>query len=164
MTVINLANGITFFRILCSLALLFCMPLSLPFYVLYAVAGSSDILDGRIARNTNTATKFGAKLDTLADIVFTAAVLIKLLPDPQAAPMDDRMGRCDRANKARQHRDRIRQTSHADSGSFRYQQSHRSVGVYSSLYHSNHQHTIHRRACLCCRDSCGDHGESQHSQ
>ena len=80
MTVINLANGITFFRILCSLALLFCMPMSLPFYVLYAVAGSSDILDGRIARKTNTATKFGAKLDTLADIVFTAVVLIKLLP------------------------------------------------------------------------------------
>lgn len=80
MTVINLANGITFFRILCSLALLFCMPLSLPFYVLYTAAGLSDIFDGWIARKTNTATKFGAKLDTLADIVFTAVVLLKLLP------------------------------------------------------------------------------------
>ncbi len=80
MTVITLANGITFFRILCSLALLFCMPLSLPFYVLYTAAGLSDIFDGRIARKTNTATKFGAKLDTFADIVFTAVVLIKLLP------------------------------------------------------------------------------------
>ena len=80
MTVINLANGITFLRILCSLALLFCMPLSLPFYVLYAVAGLSDIFDGWIARKTNTATKFGAKLDTFADIVFAAVVLIKLLP------------------------------------------------------------------------------------
>ena len=80
MTVINLANGITFFRILCSLALLFCMPLSLPFYVLYTAAGLSDIFDGWIARKTNTATKFGAKLDTLADIVFTTVVLIKLLP------------------------------------------------------------------------------------
>ena len=80
MTVINLAHRITFFRILCSLALLFCMPLSLPFYVLYAVAGSSDIFDGLIARKTNTATKFGAKLDTFADVVFAAVVLIKLLP------------------------------------------------------------------------------------
>lgn len=80
MTVINLANGITFLRILCSLALLFCKPLSPPFYALYAVAGLSDILDGRIARKTNTATKFGAKLDTFADIVFTAICLIKLLP------------------------------------------------------------------------------------
>ena len=80
MTVITLANGITLFRILCSLALVFCAPLSLPFYVLYTAAGASDILDGRIARKTNTATKFGAKLDTLADIVFAAVVMIKLLP------------------------------------------------------------------------------------
>ena len=60
--------------------LLFCMPLSPPFYVLYTAAGLSDIFDGRIARKTNTATKFGAKLDTFADIVFAAVVLIKLLP------------------------------------------------------------------------------------
>ena len=79
MNVITLANGITFFRILCSLALLFCMPLSLPFYVIYAVAGLSDIFDGLIARKTNTATKFGAKLDTFADIVFAVVCLIKLL-------------------------------------------------------------------------------------
>lgn len=76
----NLANGITLFRILCSLALLFFMPLSLPFFVLYTAAGLSDIFDGLIARKTNTATTFGAKLDTLADIVFATVVLIKLLP------------------------------------------------------------------------------------
>ena len=75
-----MANFITIIRVLCSLALLFCIPLSLPFFVLYAVAGLSDIFDGRIARKTNTATKFGAKLDTFADIVFAAVVLIKLLP------------------------------------------------------------------------------------
>ena len=77
---INLPNGITLLRILCSLVLLFCMPLSLPFYVLYAAAGLSDIFDGWIARKTNTASKFGAKLDTFADIVFAAVTLIKLLP------------------------------------------------------------------------------------
>ena len=75
-----MANFITIIRILCSFALLFCTPLSLPFYALYTAAGLSDILDGWIARKTNTATKFGAKLDTLADIVFAAVVLIKLLP------------------------------------------------------------------------------------
>ena len=75
----NTANFITSARILCSLALLFCMPLSLPFFVFYAVAGLSDIFDGLIARKTNTATKFGAKLDTFADIVFAAVCLIKLL-------------------------------------------------------------------------------------
>ncbi len=75
-----MANFITIIRILCSLALLFFMPLSLPFYALYTAAGLSDIFDGWIARKTNTATEFGAKLDTLADIVFAAVVLIMLLP------------------------------------------------------------------------------------
>ena len=75
-----MANFITIIRILCSLALLFCKPLSLPFYALYTAAGLSDIFDGRIARKTNTATEFGAKLDTFADIVFAAVVLIMLLP------------------------------------------------------------------------------------
>lgn len=76
----NTANFITSARILCSLALLFCTPLSLPFFVFYAVAGLSDIFDGWIARKTNTATKFGAKLDTIADLVFTVFCLIKLMP------------------------------------------------------------------------------------
>ncbi len=76
----NAANIITIVRILCSLALLFCMPLSLPFYALYTAAGLSDIFDGWIARKTNTATEFGAKIDALADIVFAAVVLIMLLP------------------------------------------------------------------------------------
>ena len=80
MTVFNLANGITLFRILCSLLLLFCAPLSLPFYALYTAAGLSDIFDGLIARKTNTATEFGAKFDAIADLVFTAVCLIKLLP------------------------------------------------------------------------------------
>ena len=56
------------------------MPLSLPFYAFYTAAGLSDVFDGMIARKTNTATEFGAKLDGLADIVFAAVVLIKLLP------------------------------------------------------------------------------------
>ena len=58
----NAANIITIVRILCSLALLFFMPLSLPFYALYIAAGSSDIFDGWIARKTNTATEFGQSL------------------------------------------------------------------------------------------------------
>ena len=76
----NTASFITIIRILCSFALLFCMPLSLPFYAVYTAAGCSDILDGWIARKTHTATEFGAKLDNFADIVFVAIALIKLLP------------------------------------------------------------------------------------
>lgn len=76
----NAANFITSIRLICSLALVFCTPMSMMFYVFYTVAGLSDIFDGMIARKMNTATKFGAKLDALADIVFAAVVLIKLLP------------------------------------------------------------------------------------
>ena len=74
------ANFITSVRVICSLVLLFCMPLSLPFYAFYTSAGLSDIFDGLIARKTNTATYFGARFDTLADSVFAAVVLTKLLP------------------------------------------------------------------------------------
>jgi len=75
-----LANVITYFRILFSAVLLFCPALSVPFYTLYLTAGFSDMLDGAVARRTGTASKLGARLDTVADFVFTLVCLIKLLP------------------------------------------------------------------------------------
>ena len=50
------------------------------FYALYVSAGLTDMIDGIVARRTNTVSDFGARLDTIADIVFTAVCLIKLLP------------------------------------------------------------------------------------
>ncbi len=38
------------------------------------------MIDGTVARKTNTVSAFGTKLDTIADIVFVAVCLIKLLP------------------------------------------------------------------------------------
>ena len=75
-----MANTITFFRIAVSIALLFCPAFSPPFYVFYIAAGLSDMLDGFVARKTDTVSKFGARLDTMADFVFVVACLIKLLP------------------------------------------------------------------------------------
>ena len=75
-----IANTITFFRMAAGIALLFCPVFSPVFYVLYIAAGISDIADGFVARKTNTAGGFGAKLDTAADFVFIAVCLIKLLP------------------------------------------------------------------------------------
>ena len=75
-----MANTITFFRIAVSIALLFCPAFSPPFYVFYIAAGLSDMLDGFVARKTDTVSKFGARLDTIADFVFVVACLIKLLP------------------------------------------------------------------------------------
>lgn len=76
----RIADLITAVRILCSAALLFCPAFSLSFYILYLAAGLSDMIDGSVARNTGTASEFGAKLDTAADFVFVAVCLWKLLP------------------------------------------------------------------------------------
>jgi len=75
-----MANIITCIRILCSIAILFCPVFSAAFYSLYISAGLTDIMDGWVARKTNTASEFGAKLDTMADIVFVIVCLFKLLP------------------------------------------------------------------------------------
>lgn len=75
-----MANIITGIRILCSLGLLFCYPFSVFFYILYLTAGISDMLDGIVARATNTSNEFGAKLDTLADFVFIIVCMLKMIP------------------------------------------------------------------------------------
>ena len=76
----NLANYITIIRILCSIALLFFPVFSTFFYALYITAGVSDMVDGWVARKTHTASELGAKLDTIADIIFVVVCLVKLLP------------------------------------------------------------------------------------
>ena len=75
-----MANLITVIRILCSVVLLFCAALSPWFYALYITAGVSDMVDGWVARKTNTVSEFGSKLDTVADIIFVVVCLVKLLP------------------------------------------------------------------------------------
>ena len=75
-----MANAITFFRIAASIVLLFCPVLSPAFYMFYIAAGLSDMLDGFVARKTDTVSKLGARLDTMADFVFVVVCLIKLLP------------------------------------------------------------------------------------
>ena len=75
-----MANIITVVRIICSMSLLFFKAFSPVFYTLYIVAGISDMVDGTIARKTNTASDFGSKLDTSADIVLVTVCLIKMIP------------------------------------------------------------------------------------
>ena len=75
-----MANSITIFRIAGSIVLLFCPAFSPGFYALYIAAGLSDMLDGLVARKTDTASELGARLDTIADFVFVVVCLIKLLP------------------------------------------------------------------------------------
>lgn len=75
-----MANIITFFRIICSIVLLFVPTFSPIFYILYIAAGISDMLDGFVARKTKTASDFGAGLDSAADAVFVAVCFIRILP------------------------------------------------------------------------------------
>lgn len=74
------ANILTVSRIVLALALIFLPGLSLSFAVLYVLAGLTDMLDGWVARRTGTASEAGARLDTVADIVFVIVCLIKILP------------------------------------------------------------------------------------
>ena len=76
----HLANIVTSLRIIFSCAMLFCPPFSALFYILYTICGISDMVDGTIARRTHSATEFGARLDTVADTIFAAVVIIKITP------------------------------------------------------------------------------------
>ena len=76
----HIANIITSCRIFGSILLLFFPSFSLDFYITYLLCGVSDMIDGTIARKTNSASKFGSQLDTIADFVFVVVSLIKMLP------------------------------------------------------------------------------------
>ena len=75
-----IANIITACRIVCSVLLLLFPVFSPAYYSLYLLAGFSDMIDGVIARKTNSVSEFGSKLDTIADSVLFAVCLVKLLP------------------------------------------------------------------------------------
>ncbi len=76
----HIANMITSCRILGSILLLFFPAFSVEFYIIYIICGFSDMIDGTVARKTNSASEFGAKIDTVADLAFVTVSLIKLLP------------------------------------------------------------------------------------
>lgn len=76
----NLSNLISGLRILLSVLLLVTEPLSALFFVVFILCGVSDVLDGYVARNFGLESDFGAKLDSLADIIFVFCFLISILP------------------------------------------------------------------------------------
>ena len=76
----RIANIITGSRIVLSPPLLFIPLSSAWFYALYLLCGLSDMVDGTVARKTNSASEFGARLDTVSDFVFMTVALIKFVP------------------------------------------------------------------------------------
>ena len=67
-------------RIVLCLPLLMVDTMTVPFWVIYLIAGLTDMLDGFLARRWDVESKFGARLDSLADFVFVLAVGYKLFP------------------------------------------------------------------------------------
>ena len=76
----NIPNTITFLRIIFSFSLFLVSPLSGLFYAIYIFCGISDVLDGFIARKFHMQTEFGAKLDSISDVLFLAIVAIRVVP------------------------------------------------------------------------------------
>lgn len=76
----SVANYISITRIFISLILALTKPLSISFIVIYLFCGISDVFDGYIARKTNTTSKLGEKLDSIADLIMVVVLMILLYP------------------------------------------------------------------------------------
>ncbi|MBQ3003727.1 MAG: CDP-alcohol phosphatidyltransferase family protein [Clostridia bacterium] len=77
---LNIPNIITSLRIVGTVLMLPAESMSAWFFVLYSFTGLTDVLDGFIARKTNTTTPLGTKLDSVADLLFYAAMFYKIFP------------------------------------------------------------------------------------
>ena len=76
----HIPNILSASRIALCLPLLLADAMTVPFWVLYVIAGTTDMLDGFLARRWGVESKFGARLDSLADFIFVLAVGYKLFP------------------------------------------------------------------------------------
>ena len=71
----RIPNILSFSRIPLSLSLLFIAEKPALFLFAYLVTGLTDVLDGFLARRYHWESKFGAKLDGTADILFMLSML-----------------------------------------------------------------------------------------
>ncbi|MBE6672785.1 MAG: CDP-alcohol phosphatidyltransferase family protein [Ruminococcaceae bacterium] len=76
----HLPNIITSLRLVGAACMIFTRPFSKWFFILYALCGFSDLLDGWIARATNNTSALGATLDSIADLSFNSVMLLKIFP------------------------------------------------------------------------------------
>ena len=76
----QIPNILSASRIVLCLPLLLVDAMTVPFWILYLIAGLTDILDGFLARRWGVESKFGARLDSWADFIFVLSVGYKLFP------------------------------------------------------------------------------------
>lgn len=74
----QIANILTTSRIVLSIVLIFVNVLSVPFYLIYIICGTTDMIDGTIARKTHSDSKLGERLDSIADFLFIAVCIAKI--------------------------------------------------------------------------------------
>lgn len=72
-------NGISFIRILISIALIFLFRYPGFFIAGYFLCGISDVADGYLARRYKWETRLGEQLDSLSDAVFYSVILYLLV-------------------------------------------------------------------------------------
>lgn len=72
----NIANVITTLRIMFSIVMVIVSPFSLVFWICYISGGLSDLLDGIVARKLRRQSPAGARLDSVADLVFAIAIAV----------------------------------------------------------------------------------------
>ena len=82
----HLANIVSSSRIIGAVALFFCSSISKTFLAIYIFCGFTDLIDGPIARKTNSTSPLGASLDTVGDVATYLAltkilIMKKLVPD-----------------------------------------------------------------------------------
>ena len=74
------ADTVTSLRIVAAIILTFLSWGTRRFLIVYTFAGLTDVLDGWLARKNQTASEFGARLDSIADLLFYGVLLIRMLP------------------------------------------------------------------------------------
>lgn len=75
----TIPNLLTSVRIPLSIFLIFCDSYRIPFILLYLLCGLTDVFDGYLARKWNCTTVFGAKLDSIADLVMCLMITITII-------------------------------------------------------------------------------------
>jgi len=72
--VISLSRGIA------AITMLFFPVFSTPFWIVYCWGGLSDMIDGPIARKMNAVSELGARIDSIADLLFLVCSAIMVFP------------------------------------------------------------------------------------
>ncbi len=82
----HIANIVTASRIVGAIVLFTFKEISTSFIIIYVLCAFTDLIDGPIARKTNSSSVLGASLDTIGDVM-TYLALTKILISQNLVPM-----------------------------------------------------------------------------